>query len=254
MPFRLQILSGPLTGKLLALEEGKSLRFGRGPKSDVILVTDLQVSTLHFELAFANGICTLRDLRSTNGTYVNGQKVETATLLENHRIRAGGTEILVLGMHQTPVPAQGVNANLAFQGWAFAAVPAGWELLQGRGFRRVASGQFPTNVVATAETQLQVANLKDYVDAQIVVLGRYLKDLAGEVSSASPLPSCDEALILSLRHTADDGRLVGQRQFYVRRGGSVGILTLTSLQEELPSVLSVLESLIARASFVGASG
>jgi hypothetical protein len=254
MPFRFQILSGPLTGKLLALEEGNSLRFGRGPKADVILVTDLQVSSLHFELAFANGICSLRDLRSTNGTYVNGQKVETATLLENYRIRAGGTEILVLGMHQTPVPAQGANATLAFQGWAFAAVPEGWELLQEHGFRRVAPGQFPTNVVATAETQLQVASLKDYIDSQIVVLGRYLKDLTSEVSSVSPLPSCDEALTLGLHHTADDGRLVGQRQFYVRRGACVGILTLTSLQEELTSVLPVFESLIARASFVGTSG
>jgi hypothetical protein len=254
VPFILQIQSGPLVGKQVLIEDGRSLRFGRGPQSDVVLPNDPQVSALHFELTFENAICRVRDLRSSNGTYVNGRRIETATLSKSDRVRAGGTEILILGFEEVSTANLAAPVKLAFQGWTFAAAPDGWEVLEGRGFRRTAKDRFPANIVVTAETILGEASLKDYVDSQLIVLGKYLNNLTSDVFAMPPLSDCDEAVNLILRHAADNGKIVAQRQVYVRRGKSVGVLTFTTLDEEFSTTQSALESLTASASFVGVLG
>ena len=50
------------------------LRIGRGPGCELLL-TDASVSRRHAELLHLNGEWVLRDLRSTNGTMVNGWRI-----------------------------------------------------------------------------------------------------------------------------------------------------------------------------------
>ncbi|ANM30744.1 hypothetical protein ABI59_15890 [Acidobacteria bacterium Mor1] len=73
--------------------EGKSRRFeldydrrytiGRSLKNDVVLLDDL-VSRKHADLYHEGGFWMLRDNRSSNGTYIDGQRLEGETQLEDH--------------------------------------------------------------------------------------------------------------------------------------------------------------------------
>lgn len=63
---------------------------GRGPGCKPRLaVNDTRASTRHAELFLENGQLTLRDLNSTNGTYINGQRIERVRLLTNDIVEFG---------------------------------------------------------------------------------------------------------------------------------------------------------------------
>lgn len=69
---------------------------GRATGADFIVDADL-VSRLHCRLtALPDGSLELRDLDSTNGTYVNGTRVETARLAPGDRMRVGRVELVAL--------------------------------------------------------------------------------------------------------------------------------------------------------------
>lgn len=65
-----------------AVPAGAELVIGSGPKADV-QVPDSAVSRLHCVIgADTDGRCTVRDLNSRNGTWVNGQRIGDQTSLE----------------------------------------------------------------------------------------------------------------------------------------------------------------------------
>nr|WP_275436597.1 MULTISPECIES: FHA domain-containing protein [Helcobacillus] len=69
---------------------------GRGGDSDIIL-DDTGVSRHHLELRVDRGTMTATDLGSTNGTYVNGERVTTPTPLpDGATIRIGRTRLSVI--------------------------------------------------------------------------------------------------------------------------------------------------------------
>jgi len=81
----------------VTLEKGKrvkKLRFregfliGRGSECHVVLEEEA-VSRVHAEVQFEQGRWWIRDLQSTNGTYVNGECLERASLSGNTKIRLG---------------------------------------------------------------------------------------------------------------------------------------------------------------------
>ncbi|HUR13658.1 MAG TPA: DUF3662 and FHA domain-containing protein [Mycobacteriales bacterium] len=67
---------------------------GRGAEADVQL-TDTGVSRKHAELRLVDDAVEVHDLGSTNGTYVNGQRVKTASLRDGDRVRVGTTELVL---------------------------------------------------------------------------------------------------------------------------------------------------------------
>jgi pSer/pThr/pTyr-binding forkhead associated (FHA) protein len=82
---------------VVTLEKGervKKLRFregfliGRGSECHVVLEEDA-VSRVHAEVQFEQGRWWIRDLQSTNGTYVNGECLERASLSGNTKVRLG---------------------------------------------------------------------------------------------------------------------------------------------------------------------
>lgn len=70
----------------------RRIRIGRQSDNDLV-ITDPGVSRHHCEVINTNGTCTLHDLGSTNGTYVNGSVVSEHALREGDRISVGSTMV-----------------------------------------------------------------------------------------------------------------------------------------------------------------
>jgi pSer/pThr/pTyr-binding forkhead associated (FHA) protein len=73
---------------------GNIKTIGRAPRADFIVDAAL-VSRLHCRLAAGAGEIEAVDLESTNGTYVNGQRVSRGTLKDGDRLRIGAVELFV---------------------------------------------------------------------------------------------------------------------------------------------------------------
>src|SRR5688500_649892 len=86
---RLRVGSGTLKGKELAFKQ-PLVRFGTSPENEVVL-DDEFVSAHHAELETTEEGLLLRDLRSRNGTQVNGVLIREAFLQPNARITVGDT-------------------------------------------------------------------------------------------------------------------------------------------------------------------
>lgn len=70
-----------------------SIVLGRSSEAD-ILIDDTGVSRKHLEIRTQDGVSTAVDLGSTNGSYVNGRRVQgTAPLRDGSKITMGRTEI-----------------------------------------------------------------------------------------------------------------------------------------------------------------
>ena len=75
---------------------GNSRTLGRATGADFIVEAAL-VSRVHCRVtALASGELELRDLESTNGTFVNGQRVDHARLAPGDRIQVGRVELVAL--------------------------------------------------------------------------------------------------------------------------------------------------------------
>lgn len=87
-PFQLIMRAGPMPGKIFPLQKSE-IYIGRDPANDIV-ITDVEVSRKHARLTLQPSGYVLEDLGSTNGTYINGQR-----LLGPHVLRAG--EVIQLG-------------------------------------------------------------------------------------------------------------------------------------------------------------
>ena len=77
---------------------------GRGSEADII-VDDSGVSRRHLEIRLMQGHAIATDLHSTNGTFVEGHRVDAATLLDGNTLTVGRTRIMFWD------GTQGVGAN-----------------------------------------------------------------------------------------------------------------------------------------------
>ena len=71
----------PTTQQLFPLAEGV-ITIGRESHNDVVLI-DPEASRKHAQISFQAGRYVVEDLGSTNGTFVNGRQIQTATTLNN---------------------------------------------------------------------------------------------------------------------------------------------------------------------------
>jgi hypothetical protein len=92
--FALKFISGKYQGGEFPLKADKQVIVGRSSELDMVLVEDM-VSRKHAKIVISGGKVTIEDLGSTNGTFVNGEKVKQARLKEGDRILIG-TSILKL--------------------------------------------------------------------------------------------------------------------------------------------------------------
>jgi pSer/pThr/pTyr-binding forkhead associated (FHA) protein len=90
----LKFISGKYQGGEFPLKADKQVVIGRSSELDMVLVEDM-VSRKHAKITVGGGKIVIEDLGSTNGTFVNGEKVKQARLKEGDRILIG-TSILKL--------------------------------------------------------------------------------------------------------------------------------------------------------------
>src|SRR2546425_9718772 len=87
--------SEPEGGSLtFRLRPGAVKTVGRAPRADFIVDAAL-VSRLHCRITAAADRLEVVDLKSTNGTFVNGKRVEKAHLTDGDRLRVGRVELTV---------------------------------------------------------------------------------------------------------------------------------------------------------------
>jgi hypothetical protein len=92
--YALKFISGKYQGGEFPLKAEKALVIGRSSELDMVLVEDM-VSRKHAKISWAAGRPVIEDMGSTNGTFVNGEKVKQSKLKEGDRILIG-TSILKL--------------------------------------------------------------------------------------------------------------------------------------------------------------
>jgi DNA-binding NtrC family response regulator len=111
----------------------KPVRVGKGPNNELVL-HDPTVSGEHCRFEPEAGVLCVRDLESTNGTYVHGLRVTRAQLSTGARVRVGRTDLRVLAATQESRQAQAplVATSISMQDTVtearnFAQLP--WPLL-----------------------------------------------------------------------------------------------------------------------------
>jgi hypothetical protein len=89
-PFaRLQITSGNLAGRTIPVTT-TNFTIGAANGNSLLLPGDLTISGEHMRLVWENSVLKIEDRKSTNGTYVNAQR-----LLPGHHLLKPGDEIRI---------------------------------------------------------------------------------------------------------------------------------------------------------------
>ncbi len=98
------MIAGPQTGRVFTFEQHETFMIGRSEDSHFCLPQDRYFSRHHCILEIAPPQCFMRDLGSTNGTFVNGIRVETCYLKSGDRIQGGETVLEVEVSTETESP------------------------------------------------------------------------------------------------------------------------------------------------------
>lgn len=91
MRVTLRVLAGPYHGQEFIFDQHDTFLIGRSENAHLYLPEDRFFSRHHCLLEIAPPRCFLRDLGSTNGTFVNGQRVQEVFLKSGDRIQGGQT-------------------------------------------------------------------------------------------------------------------------------------------------------------------
>lgn len=114
----LKVCSGPGCPRSIPVESGQTIKVGRTGHADQAFPEDRMLSRAHFAIECDAETCRLRDLGSTNGTLLNGQRVGTSHPLKHgDEIHAGQTTFRV--QIDAPIKAKVLPATTA----ATTAVP-----------------------------------------------------------------------------------------------------------------------------------
>jgi hypothetical protein len=145
--FRLIVRRGPQPNQIYELNKD-SLTIGRDINNEIV-INDPEVSRNHCRLTRGAGGYTLEDLGSTNGTFVNGQRLTGSRPLASSDMIGMG-ETVTLGYESTLTPAVPVDPQAASSGTMIGQrpqMPQGGQPGYGAqpAYGNPASGQQPYN-------------------------------------------------------------------------------------------------------------
>jgi eukaryotic-like serine/threonine-protein kinase len=95
MQVNLKVTAGPYKGRIFSFAQHDSFLIGRNPEAHLCLPDDRYFSRNHCLLEMNPPHSFLRDLGSTNGTFLNGQRVKNAALKNGDCIQCGETILVV---------------------------------------------------------------------------------------------------------------------------------------------------------------
>ena len=90
------VIAGTQIGEMIPLKQATVI--GRGLEADVRLIEE-KMSRKHCCLVVEDGVTYIEDLGSSNGTYVNGARIERQKLNDGDKIQIGDTTILKFTYH-----------------------------------------------------------------------------------------------------------------------------------------------------------
>jgi predicted component of type VI protein secretion system len=102
---KLVILNQGMTGRVLELNVERAT-VGR-VEENTFQIADASVSSRHAEILLRGGEVVIKDLNSTNGTFINGEKISEAALQPGQTLRFGQVELKIddgkpVGAQQAP--------------------------------------------------------------------------------------------------------------------------------------------------------
>lgn len=104
--FALRFISGKYQGGEFPLPVEGEIVIGRSSELDMVLVEDM-VSRRHAKITVTGGQIFLQDLGSTNGSFVNGERIKRAKLNEGDRVLVGTSIIKLVALEAQQVPSDG---------------------------------------------------------------------------------------------------------------------------------------------------
>jgi hypothetical protein len=114
--FVLRFISGKYQGGEFPIATDKQILVGRSSDLDMVLVEDM-VSRKHARIAMQGDQIWIEDLGSTNGTFVNGEKIKRARLKEGDRVLIGTSILKVIA---GDAPREGMDAKRELENVAHA--------------------------------------------------------------------------------------------------------------------------------------
>lgn len=109
---RLIAKTGGIEPREIELKLGTN-KLGRAPENDFQIVHPT-ISGRHCEIVFMDGALEVRDLDSTNGTFINGQRIQQATLRPDQTLRLGSVDFELSGeLFHVAIPEFGTPAPVA---------------------------------------------------------------------------------------------------------------------------------------------
>ena len=107
----LEVLEGPLLGRRIEVYPGHSISFGRTAKADIAVPGDGYMSGRHFAVENTGEILYVHDLGSSNGTFVNGNRVERGPAVAQDLIAAGSSKFRLHLEEDDPMAANGLMSK-----------------------------------------------------------------------------------------------------------------------------------------------
>lgn len=120
---KLQILSGALAGQSYELKVDKTT-VGR-VEDNAFQIVDPSVSSHHCEILQVGNDVVIRDLNSTNGTFINGEKITESALKPGQTLRLGQIDLRIDDGSPMPAPSAPAPAGASAPASAPAPTPAG---------------------------------------------------------------------------------------------------------------------------------
>ncbi len=95
MRYFLECLNGSLKGKRVPLRPGRAVTFGRD-RASTARIHDKKLSRIHCQVEVNGDEVVVTDLNSTNGTYVNGSRIESRRIRPGDRVSLGRVEMALV--------------------------------------------------------------------------------------------------------------------------------------------------------------
>jgi pSer/pThr/pTyr-binding forkhead associated (FHA) protein len=91
--FALRFISGKYQGGEFPLRMNREIIIGRSSDLDMVLVEDM-VSRRHAKISSTEAEVYIQDMGSTNGTFVNSERITSQRLSDGDRITVGRTSVI----------------------------------------------------------------------------------------------------------------------------------------------------------------
>src|SRR6266581_4536249 len=109
----LEIKAGPFAGKKIALANAQSILIGRAAeRAQFAIPHDNHMSGVHFAVECGPSGCRVVDKKSTNGTLLNGAKIQEAMLATGDEVKSGQTIFVVRIVPDDQLPAAASGAQV----------------------------------------------------------------------------------------------------------------------------------------------